>query len=162
MRSRCWSPIWQTNSSPKLVFCAGVWNWAGFTSSLNCQCSPPFCVCRMKVTWMMCITCLHTCPCITIQGWCLTLPTLTLICVLSSRQIGSPCMGTSRRRSHQTLESKEKAIELRLFMDSDHAGEQSARRSTTGFVIYLNMAPIVWFSKRQPTIESSVFGDEFV
>jgi hypothetical protein len=32
----------------------------------------------------------------------------------------------------------------------------------TGFVIYLNMAPIVWFSKRQPTVESSVFGAEFV
>jgi hypothetical protein len=26
----------------------------------------------------------------------------------------------------------------------------------------LNMAPIVWFSKRQPTVESSVFGAEFV
>jgi hypothetical protein len=24
------------------------------------------------------------------------------------------------------------------------------------------MAPIVWFSKRQPTVESSVFGAEFV
>jgi hypothetical protein len=24
------------------------------------------------------------------------------------------------------------------------------------------MAPIVWFSKRQPTVESSVFGEEFV
>jgi hypothetical protein len=24
------------------------------------------------------------------------------------------------------------------------------------------MAPIVWFSRRQPTVESSVFGDEFV
>jgi hypothetical protein len=30
------------------------------------------------------------------------------------------------------------------------------------FVIYLNMAPIVWFSKRHPTVESSVFGAEFV
>jgi hypothetical protein len=49
-----------------------------------------------------------------------------------------------------------------LFVDSDHAGEQSTRRSRTGFVIYLNMAPIVWFSKRQPTVESSVFLAEFV
>jgi hypothetical protein len=51
---------------------------------------------------------------------------------------------------------------LRLFVDSDHAGEQFTRRSRTGCVIYLNMAPIVWFSKRQPTVESSVFGAEFV
>jgi hypothetical protein len=55
-----------------------------------------------------------------------------------------------------------KEVEWRLFVDSDHAGEQFTRRSRTGFVIYLNMAPIVWFSKRQPTLESSVFGAEFV
>jgi hypothetical protein len=53
-------------------------------------------------------------------------------------------------------------VYLRLFVDSDHAGEQFTRRSNTGFVIYLNMAPIVWFYKRQPTVESSVFGDECV
>jgi hypothetical protein len=55
-----------------------------------------------------------------------------------------------------------KEVYLRLFVDSDHAGEQFTRRSRTGFVIYLSMAPIVWFSKRQPTVESSVFGAEFV
>jgi hypothetical protein len=41
-------------------------------------------------------------------------------------------------------------------------GEQFTRRSRTRYVIYLNMAPIVWFSKRQPTVESIVFGAEFV
>jgi hypothetical protein len=55
-----------------------------------------------------------------------------------------------------------KKIDLCLFLYSDHAGEHFTRHSRTGFVIYLNMAPIVWFSKRQPTVESSVFGDEFV
>jgi hypothetical protein len=58
--------------------------------------------------------------------------------------------------------SRVREIDLRLFVDSDHAGEQFTRRPRTGFVIYLNMAPIVWFSKRQPTVESSVFGAEFV
>jgi hypothetical protein len=53
-------------------------------------------------------------------------------------------------------------VDLRLFVDSDHAGEQFTRRSRTGFIIYFNMAPIVWFSKHQPTVESSIFGDEFV
>jgi hypothetical protein len=51
---------------------------------------------------------------------------------------------------------------LILFVDSDHAGDQFTRRSSTGFVIYLNMAPLAWFSKRQPTVESSVSGAEFV
>jgi hypothetical protein len=54
-----------------------------------------------------------------------------------------------------------KEIYIRLFVDSDHAGEHFTRRSRTGFVIYLNMAPIVWFSKIQPIVESSVFGAVF-
>ena len=55
-----------------------------------------------------------------------------------------------------------KEVDLRLFVDSDHAGDKMTRRSRTGFLIYMNMSPIVWFSKRQPTIETAVFGAEFV
>jgi hypothetical protein len=51
---------------------------------------------------------------------------------------------------------------LCLFVDSDHAGDQFTMRSRTGFAIYLNMVPLVWISKIQPTVESSVFGAEFV
>jgi hypothetical protein len=53
-------------------------------------------------------------------------------------------------------------VDLSLFFDSDHDGEKLTRRSRTGFVIYLNMAPIVWFSKHQPTVEAIVFGAAFV
>jgi hypothetical protein len=45
-----------------------------------------------------------------------------------------------------------KDVDLCLFVDSDHAGEKFTRRSRTGFVVYLNMAPIVWFFKCQPTL----------
>jgi hypothetical protein len=55
-----------------------------------------------------------------------------------------------------------KEVDLRLFVDSDHADENFTRHSRTVFVIYLNMAPIVCLSKHQPTVESSVFGVEFV
>jgi hypothetical protein len=55
-----------------------------------------------------------------------------------------------------------KAIDLLLFVDYDYAGENFMCHSRTGFVIYLSMVPIVWFSNRQPTVESSVFGAEFV
>jgi hypothetical protein len=51
-----------------------------------------------------------------------------------------------------------KEVDLRLFVDYDHSGEQFTKHSRTGCVIYLNMANIVWFSKCQPTVESSVFG----
>jgi hypothetical protein len=53
--------------------------------------------------------------------------------------------------------SLRKEVDLRLFFDSDHDGDKFTRRSRTGFVVYLNMVPIVWFYKRQPTVESSVF-----
>jgi hypothetical protein len=36
------------------------------------------------------------------------------------------------------------------------------RRSRTGFILYLNNTPIIWYSKKQGTIESAVFGAEFV
>ena len=47
-------------------------------------------------------------------------------------------------------------------IDSDHAGDKETRRSRTGFMIFVNMALIIWHSKKQPTVESSVFGAEFV
>ena len=59
-------------------------------------------------------------------------------------------------------EPRGKEVDIRLFVDSDHANDQRTRRSRTGFIIYLNMAPIAWFSKKQSTIETSVFGAEFV
>jgi hypothetical protein len=55
-----------------------------------------------------------------------------------------------------------KDVDLRMFVDSDHAGDKRTRRSRTGFLIYLNMSPITWFSKKQATIETSVFRAEFV
>jgi len=55
-----------------------------------------------------------------------------------------------------------KDVDVRMMCDSDHAGEQRTRRSRTGFLIFCNMALIDWVSKRQATIETSVFGAEFV
>ena len=51
---------------------------------------------------------------------------------------------------------------MNCFVDSDHAGERTTRRSQSGILIYCNSAPIIWFSKRQNTVESSTFGSEFV
>jgi hypothetical protein len=55
-----------------------------------------------------------------------------------------------------------KEVASRLYFDSDHAKEKFTRRARACFVIYLKMAHVVRFSKKQPTSESSVFGDEFV
>ena len=52
--------------------------------------------------------------------------------------------------------------ELRMYVDSDHAGDKATRRSRTGFMIYLNMAMIDWMMRKQATVEGAVFGAEFV
>ena len=54
-----------------------------------------------------------------------------------------------------------KDIDLRLMCDSYHTREKSMRLSRTGYLILINMALISWLSKKQPTVESSVFGAEF-
>jgi hypothetical protein len=55
-----------------------------------------------------------------------------------------------------------RGVKMSCFVDADHAGNLATRRSQTGVLIYLNKAPIVWYSKRQNTVESSTFGSEFV
>ena len=55
-----------------------------------------------------------------------------------------------------------KDVDLRLYVDSSHANDKVNRRSRTGFFVFLNSALIQWHSKKQATIESSVFGAEFV
>jgi hypothetical protein len=51
---------------------------------------------------------------------------------------------------------------LSCFVDADHAGNQVTRRSHTGIILFCNRAPIIWFSKKQNTVETSTFGSEFI
>ena len=53
-----------------------------------------------------------------------------------------------------------KGMDMRVYLDSDHSGDTVARRSRTGFVIFLNGAPIYWNSKKQTSCETSSFGSE--
>jgi hypothetical protein len=55
-----------------------------------------------------------------------------------------------------------KDLDVRMMCDSNHGGEKRTRRSCTGFLIFCNMAVIDWVSKKQATIETSVFGADFV
>ena len=50
---------------------------------------------------------------------------------------------------------------IRAQVDADHAGDTTTRRSRTGFLVWLNKAPIYWMSKKQASVESSPFGSEF-
>lgn len=55
-----------------------------------------------------------------------------------------------------------KGFTMRAFVDSDHGGDSVTRRSRTGFIVFLNSAPICWFSKKQTSVETSTFGSEFI
>jgi hypothetical protein len=52
-------------------------------------------------------------------------------------------------------------VKMTTFVDSDHAGDKVTRRSRTGVLVFLNRAPVVWYSKKQNSIETSSFGSEF-
>jgi hypothetical protein len=53
-------------------------------------------------------------------------------------------------------------VSTSCFADADHAGCKETRRSHTGILLFVNRAPIAWYSKRQNTVESSTFASEFI
>ena len=55
-----------------------------------------------------------------------------------------------------------KSVQSNCFVDADHGGDWITRRSQTGIILFGNSAPLLWYSKRQNTVESSTFRSEFV
>jgi len=53
-------------------------------------------------------------------------------------------------------------VSTHCFVDANLAGDLSNRRSQTGILIFVNRAPVIWYSKRQSTVETSTFGSEIV
>ena len=58
--------------------------------------------------------------------------------------------------------TKEMKWTMRGYSNSDFAGDQDTRRSVSGFVIYLNNAPINWRSKSQRSVTLSSTEAEYV
>lgn len=58
-------------------------------------------------------------------------------------------------------EPRGREVIISCFVDANHAGDVVDRRSQTGVLIFVNRAPIHWYSKRQATVEVSTFGAEF-
>ena len=54
------------------------------------------------------------------------------------------------------------SVSTHCFVDADHAGNKVTRRSQTGILIFINRAPITFFSKKQNTVEVSTFGSEYI
>ena len=54
------------------------------------------------------------------------------------------------------------SVKITAWVDANHAGNMVTRRSHTGYLFYLNNAPILFYSKKQNTVEASTFGSEFI
>ena len=54
------------------------------------------------------------------------------------------------------------SIGTAAYVDASHAANKVTRRSHTGFVIFMNRAPVIIYSKRQNTVEASTFSSEFI
>ena len=58
-------------------------------------------------------------------------------------------------------EARGNAVVTTCFVDANHARDKKDRCSQTGVLIFINKAPIHWYSKKQSTVEASTFGAEF-
>ena len=55
-----------------------------------------------------------------------------------------------------------KSVTTSAFVDASHGANKKTRRSHSGYVIFVNRAPVKWYSKRQQTVETSAFSSEFI
>jgi len=69
--------------------------------------------------------------------------------------------GTKEALPPNMPEARGKGVILTCFVDAGHTNNRKDRRSQTGILIFVNKAPIHWYSKRQNTVETSTFGAEF-
>ena len=54
-----------------------------------------------------------------------------------------------------------KYVLIKAYVDTKHSGNMANRRFHSGIIIYIKNAPIIWYSKRQNTVEDSIFGSDF-
>ena len=63
--------------------------------------------------------------------------------------------------SHMS-EALGKYVVIKAYVDANHPGNMANRRLHYGIIIYVNNAPIIWYSKSHNAVEASIFGLEFV
>ena len=67
-----------------------------------------------------------------------------------------------RRLRSTNLEPRGNMVTTSAFVDANHAGNIVTRRSHSGIMVFVQNAPIIFYSKRQHTVEAATFGSEFV
>jgi hypothetical protein len=71
------------------------------------------------------------------------------------------CRDASQAIPENMPKPRGKSMSTHCFVDANHAGDAETRRSQTGMLLSDNSAPVIWFSKRQNSVEASTFGSEF-
>ena len=69
---------------------------------------------------------------------------------------------SNKQLPYDSPEALGRGVDINIFVDANHAGNNMTRRSHTGISIYCNCSPIVWFSKKQNTMETSTFSSEII
>ena len=57
-------------------------------------------------------------------------------------------------------EARGHGVVVTCFVDANHGGNLKDQKIQTGVLIFINKAPIYWYSKSQPTVQASKFGTE--
>ena len=55
-----------------------------------------------------------------------------------------------------------KPVYVGCYVNANHSVNLLTRRSRTGIITFVNISPIVWYIKRQNTVDSSSFGSELI
>jgi len=53
-------------------------------------------------------------------------------------------------------------VRLSAYVDANYADNLKTRKSYSEILVYMNSVPIIWYSKRQNTVEASSFGSEYI
>jgi hypothetical protein len=70
---------------------------------------------------------------------------------------GTTSLGVFYRRSAENSED-----DLKVYIDSDYAGDVEDRRSTSGYVFFLSEGAVAWSSRKQPVMTLSTTEAEYV
>ena len=52
-------------------------------------------------------------------------------------------------------------LKISIFCDANHGHDKVTGRSITGIIIFVGSTPILWESKRQNSVQTSIYGAEF-
>ena len=64
--------------------------------------------------------------------------------------------------THNMPRPSRRSVVTSSFVDASHGVNKVTRRPHSGYVLFINRAPVKWTRKRQQTVETSAFLSEFI